>query len=388
MRDIYLIDFENVASEGLSGITYLAPEDEVIIFYSNNSKSLSMKMHILIGKSVCKLDYFEATVGGKNALDHQISTWLGYLVGTNAAERNYYIVSRDMGYKFVASFWADTPMKPNVRCVESIRAAGRIERSRQLQREAAAKAAAAVAVPEEQPPMLKSPEPVPMLHAAPAPQAEPAPVETPAPEPVQAEAPAPEATASEPVPPVAEPAPVEPAAPETPAPEAPVPETAAPEVPAAPAEELEPEVPESRSRRSRGRRSRSRSKGRMEAAVEPEQAEAPAPQAAEPEPKPEPKREAKPESKPEPKREAKPEPKKDARKDPKRGSAKKPEVQKDQSRLDLGSLIAPYPGLQEAHLQELINGNKRQVLCNTLRKQLGQEKGLALYNEIKKSAWR
>lgn len=35
MRDIYLIDFENVASEGLSGITYLAPEDEVIIFYSN-----------------------------------------------------------------------------------------------------------------------------------------------------------------------------------------------------------------------------------------------------------------------------------------------------------------------------------------------------------------
>ena len=39
MRDIYLIDFENVASEGLSGITYLAPEDEVIIFYSNNSKA-------------------------------------------------------------------------------------------------------------------------------------------------------------------------------------------------------------------------------------------------------------------------------------------------------------------------------------------------------------
>jgi hypothetical protein len=27
------------------------------------------------------------------------------------------------------------------------------------------------------------------------------------------------------------------------------------------------------------------------------------------------------------------------------------------------------------------------VLCNTLRKQLGQEKGLALYNEIKKLAW-
>lgn len=56
--------------------------------------------------------------------------------------------------------------------------------------------------------------------------------------------------------------------------------------------------------------------------------------------------------------------------------------------MDLRALIAPYPGLQETHLRELIADNKRQVLCNTLRKQLGQEKGLALYNEIKKSAWR
>ena len=132
MRDIYLIDFENVASEGLSGITYLAPEDEVIIFYSNNSNRLSMKMHILIGKSVCKCNYFEVTVGGKNALDHQISTWLGYLIGTRAAERNYYIVSKDMGYKFVASFWTESAMKPSVRCIDSIRAANRGERSRQL----------------------------------------------------------------------------------------------------------------------------------------------------------------------------------------------------------------------------------------------------------------
>jgi hypothetical protein len=53
----------------------------------------------------------------------------------------------------------------------------------------------------------------------------------------------------------------------------------------------------------------------------------------------------------------------------------------------LGPLLAPYPKLQESTLRELILSNKRQVLCNTLRKQLGQEKGLALYNEIKKMAW-
>lgn len=51
MRDIYLIDFENVASEGLSG--YLpVPGGQVIIFYSANSNRLSMKMHILIARRV------------------------------------------------------------------------------------------------------------------------------------------------------------------------------------------------------------------------------------------------------------------------------------------------------------------------------------------------
>lgn len=404
MRDIYLIDFENVASEGLSGITYLAPEDEVIIFYSNNSKSLSMKMHILIGKSVCKLDYFEATVGGKNALDHQISTWLGYLVGTGAAERNYYIVSRDMGYKFVASFWADSPLKPNVRCVESIRAATRIERSRQIQREAAARAAAAAAVPEEQPPMLTSPEPVVMLHAAPEskvetkpevqaePNSEPAPqpeaqVEVQSEVPVEAKAesqPQDQAETMEVQPEIApaenqEPQNAEPA-------EAEVRVEVAPEAVSQEAlESLEPEVSEIHGRRSRKYR-RNRSKSRSAEELE-QSAESAAAQHPEPEAKPE-KHEPKPEAKPE-KHESKAEPKQDAgAKREARTSRKKPEDQKERSKVDLAALLAPYPGLQEAHLQELINGNKRQILCNTLRKQLGQEKGLALYNEIKRSAWR
>ena len=174
MRDIYLIDCENVASEGLSGITFLSPEDEVIIFYSNNSNRLSMKMHILIGKSVCKCHYFEVTVGGKNALDHQISTWLGYLVGTRAADRNYYIVSKDMGYKFVASFWTESAMKPSVRCIDNIRAAGRPERSRQRV------AAEEVSVEKQEEPaaepvaMLYAPDPIPQIPEAAVPTEEPA----------------------------------------------------------------------------------------------------------------------------------------------------------------------------------------------------------------------
>lgn len=287
MRDIYLIDFENVSSEGLSGITYLSEEDQVIIFYSNNSNRISMKMHILVGKSVCRIDYFEVLVGGKNALDHQLSTWLGYLIGTGAAERNYYIVSRDMGYKHVANFWTGGEEPKNVRCIDAIRVAGRLERQKQRQES------------ETQEMREESPEAT-VVEATELPASEPEAVEEPTP--VEGSE-VPEQT--------------------TPA------EEDAPEA-LAPAEE---EKQEERVRSFRHRNHGKSSSGRS--------------------------RQTKTE-----KTEAKP------------------------GLEQLGAMIAPYPALQENHLRQLIADNKKQILCNTLRKQLGQEKGLALYNEIKKIAWR
>lgn len=257
MRDIYLIDFENVSSDGLSGIIELAEEDHVIIFYSSNSNRLSMKMHILIGKSACKLNYFEVSVGGKNALDHQISTWLGYLIGTEAADR-YYIVSKDMGYKHVANFWAENDGRPKVYCADSIQTA---KSSAQTEPKKT----------EEKQEMLE-----PVIQAAPKLEEKPA--------------------------------------------------HAGKTAKAAP-----------RQARFTPKKTHSEKPGREHT----------------------------------------------ARKQV--GQPQKPE----KGQLEqLHALIAPYPGLQENTLRDLIQNNKRQILCNTLRKQLGQEKGLALYNEIKKSAWK
>ena len=425
MRDIYLIDFENVASEGLSGITYLAPEDEVIIFYSNNSNRLSMKMHILIGKSVCKCNYYEVTVGGKNALDHQISTWLGYLIGTKAADRNYYIVSKDMGYKFVASFWTESTMHPSVRCIDNIRAASRLgSRRAKEEPELPAEPETAPEIPAE----ASAPEPIPeSLAAEPMPESvipaalEPEMPETPEPAPEPVPEPVPE-TPAEPesvkktpakrtffgvvLPDWPEKTPEAPA--EAPAPETPTAEPA-PEVPAEPESEQHPE-PETASRadrtgvwppledtpdesdapsrsrsRSRSRRSRSRSRGAQKEAEESVEGK-PAPQ-PEPEKKPETRTSRRASSKSEKAPAAKREPEK--KPETKGRSEKKQESKKPESKKpEIGSLIAPFPGLQEPHLQQLIAENKKQVLCNTLRKQLGQEKGLALYNEIKKLAWK
>ena len=478
MRDIYLIDFENVASEGLSGITYLSPEDQVIIFYSANSNRLSMKMHILIGKSTCNLNYFEVSVGGKNALDHQISTWLGYLIGTGAAERSYYIVSRDMGYRHVANFWAVNDGKPRVKCVETIRAAVRLERIRQEKEaanepvqetvtETAAEGMSETATPvkaPEAPVPVPAPvilravtEPVLELKAAEVkPEASVQPME-------QAKAPAeqPEAVAT------AEPEPLEsledpepgsnhksyrgrtrfrrnrskghfnpgsgkrepeaeqpkhetPAAPvEKPA-EQPIVAEKKPEPKAeVPAEPKQPEKPASTERYSTSFWEKPQEPKPVEQKPEKKQEAKPVAQKSEKpqEPKTEKKPEAKPEKPQEPKQEsktaAKPETKpskKPESKEPKtekkqeakptrnkpqqkRNGAEKPRKpaaakQEGHNLEQLPRLIAPYPQLQENTLKELIVANKRQVLCNTLRKQLGQEKGLALYNELKKTVWK
>ena len=334
MRDIYLIDFENVASDGLSGITFLTPEDEVIIFYSSNSNRLTMKMHILIGKSVCKLSYFEAAVGGKNALDHQIATWLGYLIGTGAAERNYYVVSRDAGYKFVASFWNEHELKPNVRCIDSIRAAGRLERSRQARENREGQKTRQA--PEDKTPEQAKPEEKPQEKPREAELPEPKTAEAPQTDPVQAEQPAvePQPTKEE-----------------------------RPLMLSAPGKESN-EQPQPAESRQQGSQKPARPQGQPE--NQPQQTQNQPQQA---------------QNQPQSPSQGQGEKKKTQRQSRSRQNQEEPR------RMDITALIAPYPDLQEQHLQQLIAENQRQKLCNHLRKHLGQEKGLALYNEIKKRAW-
>ncbi|MBQ9982350.1 MAG: hypothetical protein IJP18_07250 [Oscillospiraceae bacterium] len=100
----YLIDFENVGSDGLNGTQQLSENDTVIIFYSANSNKLSMEMHRCICKSPAHFEYFAISTGGKNALDFQLSTYLGFLI-TQSEDKNFYIISKDNGFEHVIKFW-------------------------------------------------------------------------------------------------------------------------------------------------------------------------------------------------------------------------------------------------------------------------------------------
>lgn len=101
---IYLVDFENVKSKGLTGIDSLDENDTVVIFYSENSDTISFEMHQKVLTSKANVQYLKVNVGGKNALDFQLSTLLGYLVA-NGKYSDIFIISNDRGFDFLHDFW-------------------------------------------------------------------------------------------------------------------------------------------------------------------------------------------------------------------------------------------------------------------------------------------
>ena len=78
---IYLIDYEN--TKNLSGINNLSADDCVVIFYSNKANSLSFDVHKEILSSNAKIEYKFVDVGSQNALDFQLSSYLGYIIKQN-----------------------------------------------------------------------------------------------------------------------------------------------------------------------------------------------------------------------------------------------------------------------------------------------------------------
>lgn len=101
---VYMIDYENVKTGGLNGISRLTDADRVIIFYSENANRLTFDLHQRLMASTAKIEYREVTVGGHNALDFQLVTYLGFLIAQDP-NGQYLIISNDRGFEYVVNFW-------------------------------------------------------------------------------------------------------------------------------------------------------------------------------------------------------------------------------------------------------------------------------------------
>ena len=110
---VYLVDFENVTSAGISGVQKLTKEDKVYIFYTANAANMSFAAHLNLLSSPAEIIYYNVSSGGKNALDFQLSSFLGYLI-SQGQDKQFYIISNDKGYEHVKTFWEVSGMADGV----------------------------------------------------------------------------------------------------------------------------------------------------------------------------------------------------------------------------------------------------------------------------------
>ncbi len=117
-KRIFLVDYENVKSAGLNGITGLTEEDVVCFFYSENAETMTFGLHRRLTETKANVQYQKVEVGVKNALDFQLSSYLGYVIYQNQAAGLgnvvYYIVTNDHGFSCLKTYWKKRNIEVNL----------------------------------------------------------------------------------------------------------------------------------------------------------------------------------------------------------------------------------------------------------------------------------
>lgn len=104
-KTVYLVDTENVGTVWKDLLVEKAPNDRILLFYTDNSPHISYPDLELIIKHPDKFEMIKCNQG-KNGLDFQLVSYLGYLL-KSAAKTNYVIISNDVGYDAVTKFWIE-----------------------------------------------------------------------------------------------------------------------------------------------------------------------------------------------------------------------------------------------------------------------------------------
>ncbi len=97
MKRVFFVDYENVDTGGLDGLSKLATQDEVYIFYSEKHSRMTFGLHRRICDSKSSFLYRKVQATEKNALDKELMKEAEIVVADKMAD--YYIISKDKGYK-------------------------------------------------------------------------------------------------------------------------------------------------------------------------------------------------------------------------------------------------------------------------------------------------
>lgn len=101
----YLIDFENVHEDGLTGSEHLNSQDHVHLFSTKNAPKISIEK--LASFNSTNLYTHKIPVGNQS-LDMHLVSYLGYLIGKNTTQIcKYIIVGKDTDYDNIIAFWKE-----------------------------------------------------------------------------------------------------------------------------------------------------------------------------------------------------------------------------------------------------------------------------------------
>ena len=105
MANMYFIDYENVGDAAVIGAKTLVPGERIAIFFSKNAKSLTFELwnELVDCKATKEVKMVEHP--GKNALDFQLSSYLGYSICKYLQIENFVIISKDTGFQTLIEFW-------------------------------------------------------------------------------------------------------------------------------------------------------------------------------------------------------------------------------------------------------------------------------------------
>lgn len=101
MKRVFLVDMENLSNHVMDYANTLTVEDTVILFHNALLRdTLPEQYKETIKKYAGKVIVENITCKGKNAMDMQICTYMGYYFGKeNTGGTQFYIVSKDKGYE-------------------------------------------------------------------------------------------------------------------------------------------------------------------------------------------------------------------------------------------------------------------------------------------------
>lgn len=103
-KKIYLVDSENVGDLWVTHIMALAKEeDEIVVFYTQKSPHMGYDTIRKLLASEREVDFIKCSEG-KNALDFQLVTELGYRLG-KCEDVEYIMVTNDTGFDAVVQYW-------------------------------------------------------------------------------------------------------------------------------------------------------------------------------------------------------------------------------------------------------------------------------------------